>query len=437
MGCRQERGGILQSLRECQDKLLERKREIDDWRRHEQILQKEFVDLVGDGSPFLQVLLKTYKKKVKRKKRRRVGEDEDGGESSEEEDEDEDEAGESSDEEEEDVCPQGCDMGVYESVLELREKRLDMEESLAEIQKNVEELKKQHGQLLKDETKIEKEQQGVDEQIQTFQSEKQTMLNKVLIPLTLRLSQVQCLELTDEGAPRPAEFDAAAGGESAALASAGKVTLPEDLSNYLVFPSRRLERLRSRITELHLEKAGVWQSFRELRKELGVRKRAKSDIQKEIEGLTGKFNEIQILKFGRSVDLEAIESSQQKGAAVALRDRISVLEKESNDAVNKWVKKLDEGRALVTKETDRNSVLLEQIANLGKTKIGLDNALNSRLSNVTIKDDVTTSIRAREEETLKNQINAQAREIAALQQEIQLFRRKGGHIYTTVTTNRN
>jgi hypothetical protein len=35
-------------------------------------------------------------------------------------------------------------MGVYEGVLELREKRLDMEEALAEIQKVLDELRKTH-----------------------------------------------------------------------------------------------------------------------------------------------------------------------------------------------------------------------------------------------------------------------------------------------------
>jgi len=65
---------------------------------------------------------------------------------------------------------------------------------LNEIQKTVEELKKNHTKFLSDEKKIEKEQLAADEKIQAFQSEKQRMLNQVLVPLTLRLSQVQCLE---------------------------------------------------------------------------------------------------------------------------------------------------------------------------------------------------------------------------------------------------
>ncbi len=61
------------------------------------------------------------------------------------EDEDEDESDVESDEEEDDIDedvgpPQGCDVQIYESVIDLREKRLDLEDALQEIQKNVEEL---------------------------------------------------------------------------------------------------------------------------------------------------------------------------------------------------------------------------------------------------------------------------------------------------------
>merc|ERR1719274_383900 len=84
---------------------------------------------------------------------------------------------------EEDICPQGCDMSIYESVIELRDKRLDMEDALQEIQKAVDDLKKAHTRLLADEKRIDKEQRQTDSEIQQIQT-----------VFTLRLSQVQCLE---------------------------------------------------------------------------------------------------------------------------------------------------------------------------------------------------------------------------------------------------
>ena len=67
----------------------------------------------------------------------------------------------------------------------------------------------------------------------------------------------------------------------------------------------------------------------------------------------------------------------------------------------------------------------------------LDDILNARISTVTINDDVTAELKRQEDNALMEQVRAQQAELQTLQAEIQLFRRKGGHIYTTVTSNRN
>merc|ERR1719327_211800 len=164
-----------------------KKAEIEQWQAEEANLQAEFTDLVGESSPFLGTLLKIYKKKVKRSKRKKaMGDDDDMDEEDEDSEEDSDvDSEEDEDEMEEDICPQGCDMSIYESVLELRDKRLDMEDALQEIQKAVDDLKRDHTKLLADEKRIDKEQ-------------KQRKLNQVPIVFTLRLSQVQCLKAEDD-----------------------------------------------------------------------------------------------------------------------------------------------------------------------------------------------------------------------------------------------
>mmetsp|Transcript_14948 Transcript_14948/g.27340 ORF Transcript_14948/g.27340 Transcript_14948/m.27340 type:complete len:98 (+) Transcript_14948:188-481(+) len=71
--------------------------------------------------------------------------------------------------------------------------------------------------------------------------------------------------------------------------------------------------------------------------------------------------------------------------------------------------------------------------NLGK----LDAALNAQISNVTVNDtEPLNEVRELERERLKDLVMLQQKEIATLQAEINLFRKKGGHIYTTVTANR-
>merc|ERR550537_1829170 len=156
--CRNDKAGIMHKIKECQDHLVEKKAEIEQWQAEEANLQAEFTDLVGESSPFLGTLLKIYKKKVKRKRKKAMGDDDDMDEEDEESEEDSDlDSEEDEDEMEEDICPQGCDMSIYESVLDLRDKRLDMEDALQEIQKAVDDLKRDHTKLLADDKRLDME----------------------------------------------------------------------------------------------------------------------------------------------------------------------------------------------------------------------------------------------------------------------------------------
>merc|ERR1712100_415497 len=81
--------------------------------------------------------------------------------------------------------------------------------------------------------------------------------------------------------------------------------------------------------------------------------------------------------------------------------------------------------------------LMEQITQMGYSQLALDQALNARIANVTVNDEEPMKeIKDVEKERMKELLTLQAKEVATLQAEIGLFRKKGGHIYTTVTANR-
>jgi len=116
----------MHQIKDCQDQLGEKKAEIEQWQNEETSLQADFTELVGENSPFLGALLKIYKKKVKRSKRKKMGDDEDfDDEEEEDEDESEIDSDEDVDDDDEDTGPpQGCDVQIYESVLDLRRRGL-------------------------------------------------------------------------------------------------------------------------------------------------------------------------------------------------------------------------------------------------------------------------------------------------------------------------
>ena len=67
----------------------------------------------------------------------------------------------------------------------------------------------------------------------------------------------------------------------------------------------------------------------------------------------------------------------------------------------------------------------------------MNKKLDSTNKKIFVDDDVRNRESARKyQEETKQLLELQQREIDTLKAEILLFKRKGGHIYTTVTTNR-
>jgi hypothetical protein len=314
---------------------------------------------------------------------------------------------------------------IYESVIDLREKRLDMEDALLELQKAVDELKKTHKRLLDEEKRIDKEQKATDNEIQQFQTDKQRKLNQVEIVFALRLSQVQCLDQPPTA------------GEEEEVSPDDPQKLPAELDSHVVFTHEGLHRLMSRIDELHSEIVGVKRGHKDLQREFHNQKKEKKQVLKHIEELQAKYQDIQMLKFGQTVDLDLIERSAPNHWVLELQAKAREVEAEHRDRLAQWEKKIDRQKREMAKVTQDNTSLMEQIVSMGYSQMQLDAALNARIANVTVNDnEPIIELRELERERLKDLLMLQQKEIATLQAEIGLFSKKGGHIYTTVTANR-
>merc|ERR1712050_365547 len=116
---------------------------------------------------------------------------------------------------------------------------------------------------------------------------------------------------------------------------------------------------------------------------------------------------------------------------------VAEAEKEHRRRLAQWEKKIERQKEELAKVTCDNTSLMEQIVSMGYSQMQLNAALNARIANVTVNDtEPLIEMREMERERLKDLLNLQSKEIATLQAEINLFRKKGGHIYTTVTANR-
>jgi len=392
-----EKQEIVAKVADCQEKLTQKKMEIERLLDRDRQIMAEFHSALGDGNKFYEQLLKIFKKKIKRKK---ISENDDDDEDDEDESDEDDDDEDMDEEEEEETCPPGCDPSLYDKVCELREKRLEQEEVYADFQKGVDALKKENDMLIKKEKAIDKALKDTEVDIQAFQTEKQGKLNELHVVVTLQMSQVR--HVVD-----------------------GK--LPSDLTSDLVFPQSSLEALRMRIKQLHSEKGDLRKRQKSLRKEHVELHKAQAVKSQRLRELDARAVDVQMLKFGQIIDLERIESVGVNKAAEDLEAKIRKVEASQEAALQQLHEKLKQTKMELKRATDESTTSLNTVASLFERQHALETSLNSKQAQVAPKD---AGNERKERTSLVQLVKIQAKEVEALKLEINMLRRKGGHVYT-------
>ncbi|OUM69064.1 hypothetical protein PIROE2DRAFT_3134, partial [Piromyces sp. E2] len=183
-GKKKEKLEIESKIKECQDKLLGKKGEIENILEIEKGIQHRLNELIN-GNKYEEMLTKIFKKKIKRSKKKsnndnedNDGSDESSSESDSDYDSDEEMDSESDinsaeEEEIEEICPEDLEQEIFDTVLNLRLEQSDQEYNISEIQKVIDALKKENEGYLKKEKIIDAALKGFESEIQEFQTLKQ------------------------------------------------------------------------------------------------------------------------------------------------------------------------------------------------------------------------------------------------------------------------
>ncbi|KAI8820502.1 uncharacterized protein EV422DRAFT_496817 [Fimicolochytrium jonesii] len=412
---RGEKKDIDTKIKECQEKLNGKKADIEVVIQKERTVHDEFRQLLGENNKHEEFLTKIFKRKVKRSKKKAKpdgqtnnhngGEDDQAdADEDEEEDEDMDDMDDvesmTSDNDGEDLveeCPPEFDASKYKRILELREDRLDQEECLTEIQKAVDALKKENDSFIKKEKIIDQALKATENEIQQFQTQKQQKLNELDVVLPLRLHQIQYID---------------------------KQTLPTDLSGALVFMHQGLIRLRSRIKELQQEKAEIRRQHRELKKMHVNLIKSRREKQAKLHELEARAVDVQMLKFGKIIDLEKLERMGFNKNADELREKLTKEDAKRMKELEELQLQINKLKVRLTEVTRENTLRLENLVDLTDTKQSLEEALNTAQSSVTAEYSAPQEREILERQKIIGLVQSQAEEIAELKREIEILIRK-------------
>ena len=410
-----DRNSALVAMEECQGKLEENKVKVEELLKVDGQIMKEFKEALGENNPFYEQLFKTFKRKIKRVKPKEnsgSGDEDEESESESESDFDDD-----SDEEEaeEDVCPQGCSQDLFDKVCALRERRLDQEELSAEYQKTIAALKKENDAHVKREAGINTALGQIHKEIQEFQSEKQSKLNELDMVVTLKMHQIQYMNAEKTGLPPATTVE-----EGAA-----------SLESAVVMSNRQLELLAKRIVDLGEEKKGLKRRQKEIRRDNKGVSKLIQEQHDEIEILQGKMREVQMLKFGQEVDLDALSKRSVNKTAEMLEVKCRKIELRQMRELSHAQETIRGAQFELSDVTKENTMRLARLADLTADQHRLEMSLNATQGQLA-GGESTMGLGMDEEEKqrLVQLVRLQEREINALKAEINLLRMKGGHVYT-------
>ncbi|XP_077335811.1 cilia- and flagella-associated protein 44 isoform X3 [Lithobates pipiens] len=385
-----------------------KKKDIVKLQEKEKTLHATFQTSLGENNKFATFLTKVFKKKIKRTKKKEVTGDEEEDEDSDEESDDE--STYESDEEESDsedgvfddsICPNNCDPQLFDNTLQLREKRLDIEEALAEEKKLVDNLKKEYDTLAKKVKIVEVNLKSAVAELEAFQREKQQKLNELHVVVPLKLHQV----------------DYMINGE-----------IPSDLSQALVFTNHSLESLQHRIKELHLEKVEKRELYKQAREQHKQLIRERKEMESKIEGLEEKCCQQMMMKFGRLVDLEALQTLSVNTTLEELKMKSSQRQKEMDQEIAEWEAKLMETKKKVVEVTRENTKKLDRLNEILTEKKVVEAKLDTRQTAVGAEFQGPRKADIRERQKLLHRAQIQAEEMESLKEEISLLSKKGGSI---------
>ncbi|KAK7895699.1 hypothetical protein WMY93_021024 [Mugilogobius chulae] len=389
---------IKTRLQELNEQLECVQQDISRLQDREKALTAAFITSLGENNKCEDFLTRVFKKIIrpKKKKSAEAADAHKHAEQEDSEDEEDDEWDEDDDEEDQyvfveeegepvddSVCPPNCDPLLFENTLQLRERKLEVNEQLQKAKKSAEALQKDHEMLTK------------------RRETKQQKINDLDVVVPLRLHQIQMPD-----------------GE-----------LPTDLSQVVVMDRTVFQRLQNRIPELKSEVCEQKQLFKEARQKHARLKRKNAEMGKRVKELDKECEEAMIKKFGRVVDLEALQTLSENRVLEELKQEQSLREVRYAKEIRQWDRKVDEARDELNQAIRGNSERMARLNQLIQESREQDRKLNTQQQSVAKQYESTQRRRDQQDiQHLQKVVKSQAEQATVLRKEIQLLSRKGGHI---------
>ncbi|KNC50512.1 WD repeat domain 52 [Thecamonas trahens ATCC 50062] len=292
----------------------------------------------------------------------------------------------------EDVMPPRCEPVLFDAVLALRAERLESQDAVGAIMEERDRIAASAKSLAKAKD-ADSGLSAAREAIDAFQREKQSQLNELDITVSLQLDQIYYVH---DG------------------------RLPHDLDDALVFSEATLAKLQARSGELRGELRELDEKKRSLEKLLAKLVKEKKAKREEREELAARAEDVQMLKFGKLIDLDhVLEMSVNKSA-----DELKALLRAADSKRIAELMRADEALRRAKDElaaaTAANTARLTRLTTLMAEQQQLERTLNVTQQHLQVAEFSNVHRKRERDEvnSLRRRIRNQEAEAAKLRSEI-------------------
>jgi len=406
-------------------------------------IAEEFAVVLPASHPYYENLRRIYRMKIKRGS---AGADEADEEEEEAEEEGEDDEGEEDMDEVDDTCPPGCDPSMYERIVEARDRKLDNDEAAATLQKQIDDTKRAYERLKTRLKQVSKDVKQAAVEISSFQLQKQSSLNQIDVNIPLSIKQLYMFEASGaltgpEKVAEPESADTAATGapseekkieeeeedvDLTRLNDKNKRTLVSKLgiNDYCIVQSETLKGLRARIGGLRKETEEARVAYGELRKERVALSKLRDVQLEKITMWKAKSRDLQMLKFGREVDLDDLEAGSNRSREDEAERALKAQEDAYQETVWRLTKEGETLRERLAKAMVNNTQLLRTVGEFTEQRLNITRDLNKPGNNVSTESKDEGRSEREERQKVIAYVQLQAREIEALRAELIMLKRK-------------
>ena len=165
--------------------------------------------------------------------------------------------------------------------------------------------------------------------------------------------------------------------------------------------------------------------------------RDKRNLEKKYKDIETVFKNEQILKFGLEIDFNFLLQANKKTTVDRYESEYKKLKIESDRKVDLCKQKIADAKKTLQEETNNNTEELKKIMEKLQDKQKNDKKLEEKNSEITKKNSKKFVMYDLKEKKikLKEILKLLKQQMDALKREIEIFRRKGGHIYSTIASN--